>query len=219
MNTELVQNKQSVSAFDDFASENVSLIPFEQLVPGWHPVKVQMVVFTTDHFKGLRNPIEKKPEEMPAWKDATAQLAIYFEGANRKGATRRFSRHGYFTYDEILKASPNLAAECIRAGEQGYAVDKTSMVRLISDDKTAKTELILKRFLTAAGVPEGTKGSQLGEVLQGKELQVEIGAKVYNGKTYLEVVNFANASTPAAELTRIPKPSGVMDHIPATAEI
>jgi hypothetical protein len=219
MSTEVSQNKQAVNAFDDMVSENVSLLPFEQLVPGWHKVSVAMVVFTDDRFKGLRNPVMKSAEELPKWKDPTFQLAVYFEGENRKGATRRFSRHGYFTYDEILKAAPNLAAECTPMGEQGYAVDNNSGVRLISDEKTAKAELILKRFLTAAGVPEGTKGSALGEILHGKELQIEIGAKLYNGKTYTEVINFASLDTPAAELTRIPKPAGVMDHIPATGSM
>lgn len=219
MSTEVSKNMQAVNAFDDMVSENVSLLPFAQLQPGWHKVKVQMVVFTDDRFTGLRNPVMKPADKLPKWKDPTFQLAVYFEGENRIGATRRFARHGYFTYDEILKEAPAMAAECTSVGEQGYAVDNNSGVRLISDDKTAKAELILKRFLTAAGVPEGTKGSALGETLQSKELQIEIGAKLYGGKTYMEVINFASLETPAAELVRIPKPAGVLDEIPATGSM
>jgi hypothetical protein len=214
---ETKQNDYSATAFADFTKEDVSLLPFENLIPGWHKVKVSMAIFTNDFMTGLRNPVMKSADKLPTgWTDPTYQLAVYFEGENHKGATRRFTRYGYWKFDELAKADPKLAAECTSEGEQGYAVDKTDKVRMISDEATRKAGLILNRFLTAAGVPAGTPGDKLLETIKGVEMLVEIGARVYKGEIYTDIVNFADANTPAEELKRIPKPEGVMDHLPAT---
>lgn len=207
------------TAFSGETTKKVSLLPFEQLACGWHKVVVMMVIFTSDFYKGLRNPVRKAENELPPWEDETNQLAVYFEGENRKGATRRFTRWGYWKYDELLKVNPDEAATCEKMGDQGYAVDKVDHVRLIDNTENGATQkalAILSRFTKAAGIPEDTPLDQLDTVLLKKELMIEVGARTYKGKTYLDVVNFANVDMPAEELKRIPKPEGVMDHIPAT---
>ena len=207
------------TAFADFTKEDVSLIPFENLAPGWHKVKVSMAIFTNDFMTGLREPKMKAADKLPTgWTDPTYQLALYFEGDQHRGATRRFTRYGYWKFDELLKADPKSASECEAKGDQGYAVDKKDKVRLVSPEATRKAGLILNRCLTAAGIPAGTPGNLLLESIKGKELLVEVAGHTYGGKTYLDVINFADMNTPSDELKRIPRPEGVMTEIPATSE-
>ena len=207
----------NVTAFADFATENVNTLPFENLQPGWHKAKIKLAIFTNDFMSGIFKPVMKSQDKLPTgWSDPTYQLAIYFEGDNHKGASRRFTRYGYWKMDDLLKADPELAAECETAGEQGYAVDKTEKVRMISEENTRKASLILNRFLTAAGIPAGTPGTELLENLKDRELRIEIGARLYKEKLYTDVINFASLDTPEEELKRIPKPEGVLDMMPAT---
>ena len=210
---------QSAGAFQDFESEKVSTLPFQQLPTGWHVVVVQMCIFTNDFMTGLRDPQMKAAENLPVWKDPTIQLAVYFEGEHHNGATRRFSRYGYWTYDDMLVANAEEAAKCEKQGEQGYAVYKEDGIRAISPDKTQKASLILNRFLSAAGIPEGTKGSDLPALLIGKELKVLVAKKIYNEKEMFEITSFADATAPDAELSRVPVPRGyTVDAMPAVAD-
>jgi len=214
------QNKEAIGSqnqFGDFSSKKVNTLPFEHLAIGWHRVIAKTAQFTNDFMSGLRNPTMKTADKLPAWKDPTYQLAIYFEGENHKGATRRFTKYGYEKYDELLKTDPELAAECIPLGEARYAVDKVDMVRMVSEDLTNKAEAILNRCLTAMGVPEGTGGNDLIPAIHGKELMIQIGQRTHKGKDYLDVINFASVETPEAELSRIPHPENVVTELPATA--
>ena len=206
----------TTSKWADVQSAKVNTLPFEQLQPGWHPVEVKMAIETNDFMSGLRNPVMKPTDKLPAWKDPTYQLAFYFEGENHKGATRRFSRYGYCKFDDMVKNSPETAKEFQPMGEQRYAVDKVDLVRCIDDELTDKCMLILNRCTTAAGIPDGTRGDQLCEAMIGRKLQIEIGAREYNGKVYMDVINFASINTPTAELARIPKPENILNELPAT---
>ena len=205
-------------AFSDFESQEVSVLPFEQLAEGWHKVAVKMAILTTDFMKGLRNPVMKTLEELPVWKDATVQIAIYFEGENHRGATRRFSRFGYWKFDELLKVNTEKAAACTKEGDQGYAVTMDSQVRIKSDEATASAGQILNRLLTAAGVPKGTKGADLCKVLHGKELIVQVTKHIYNKEEYYDVQNFLPIDTPESEFSRVPSPKAkeVVMEVPAT---
>ena len=185
------------SKWADVQTSKVNTLPFEQLVPGWHAVEVKMAIETNDFMSGLRNPVMKPVDKLPAWKDPTYQLAFYFEGENHKGATRRFSRYGYWKFDDLVKEDAELAKEFQPMGEQRYAVDKKDMVRLTNDLLTDKCMLILNRCTTAAGIPEGTPGDQLCEQMIGRKLQIEIGAREYKGTVYMDVINFASIDTPA----------------------
>jgi hypothetical protein len=192
-------------AFASFESQEVSVLPFEQLAPGWHDVEVKMCIITTDFMKGLRNPTPKPLNERPVWKDATVQLAVYFEGENHKGATRRFSRFGYFKMDELLKANAEMAAKCTKEGDQGYAVLIDKKVRVQSEEATNSAGLILNRFLTAAGIPAGTPGTEICKAVLGKKLKVQVTEHIYNKEKYFDVANFVTIDTPEAELNRVPQ--------------
>jgi hypothetical protein len=207
----------TTSKWADVSTKTVNTLPFEQLQPGWHPVVVKMAIETNDFMSGLRNPVMKPTDQLPPWKDPTYQLAFYFEGENHKGATRRFSRYGYCKFDEMVKTSPETAKEFQPMGEQRYAIDKVDLVRCIDDELTNKCMLILDRCTTAAGIPEDTPKDKLCELMIGRKLQIEIGRREYNGKIYMDVINFASLDTPAVELARIPKPENILSELPATA--
>lgn len=192
-------------AFANFESQEVSVLPFEQLIPGWHDVEVKMCIITTDFMTGLRNPTPKPLDKRPVWKDPTVQLAVYFEGENHKGATRRFSRFGYFKMDELLKVNAEMAAKCTKEGDQGYAVLIDKKVRIQSEEATNSAGLILNRFLTAAGIPAGTPGNKICELVIGKKLKIEVTKHIYNKEEYFDVANFVTIDTPEAELSRVPK--------------
>lgn len=216
MDTKVKNQAEVAFGQGEFQTQNVSLIPFEQLEPGWHKVKVRRAIFTDDTKTGLVNPTPKPMDKRAPWDDPTYQLAVYFANDENKGATRRFTRYGYATMEDLLKEDPKTAKECVAMGDQRYAVDKKDKVRIVSKEKTRRAELIVNRLMTASGVPEGTTGKAILDELIGKELQIEVTCHVYNGKTYFDVTNFAKADTPAEELKRIPKPQGVLDYIPAT---
>ena len=203
-----MENKNEMSfaeqAFANFESQEVSVLPFEQLTEGWHDVTVKMCIITTDFMTGLRNPIPKALEDRPAWKDATIQLAVYFEGENHKGATRRFSRFGYWKYDDLLLANPEWAQKCTKEGDQGYAVLIDKRTRIQSEEANNSAGLILNRFLTAAGVPAGTKGPEICEAVIGMRLKIQVTKHLYNKTEYYDVQNFVTINTPDAELGRIP---------------
>lgn len=192
-------------AFASFESQEVSVLPFEQLAPGWHEVEVKMCIITTDFMKGLRNPVAKPLNERPVWKDATVQLAVYFEGENHKGATRRFSRFGYFKMDELLKVNAEMASKCTKEGDQEYAVLVDKKVRIQSEEATNSAGLILNKFLTAAGIPKGTAGTEICKAVLGKKLKIEVTEHIYKKETYYDVANFVTINTPDSELNRIPK--------------
>ena len=193
-------------AFAGFESQEVNFLPFEQLPEGWHPVTIKMAIITTDFMKGLRNPTPKPVEERPVWKDATVQIAVYFEAENHTGATRRFSRFGYWKYDDFIAAHPDRANQVTKEGDQGYAVLKDKGVRIQSEDATNAAGMILNRMLTAAGIPAGTKGSDLCKALEGKKLKIQVTKHVYNKEEYFDVANFVSIETPDSELERVPQP-------------
>ena len=205
-------------AFAGFESQEVSVLPFEQLEEGWHPVTVKMAILTTDFMTGLRNPTPKPLDKRPPWKDVTVQLAIYFEGDNHRGATRRFTRFGYFKYDELLKANAEMAAKCTKEGDQGYAITMDKHTRVMSEKATNSAGMILNRMLTAAQVPAGTKGNVLCNALIGKTLKIQVTSHNYNGKEYFDVENFVTIDTPDSELDRVPtSKKNEVAEVPATA--
>lgn len=200
----------------ELTTENVNFVPFEQLIEGWHPVKVSLVVITDDLHVGLRNPQPKAEDKRPIWTDPTPQIGVYFQNELNHGCARRFSIFGYKKYDDLLKADPAEAATCTKEGVQGYAVDKKDKVRLIDEENTRQSRMILKRMCTAAGVPEGVNGLDLPSALHGKELMIQVTSHEFEGKKYYDVQNFAPIGTPASDLARIPTPSGVITALPAT---
>jgi hypothetical protein len=201
---------------DEFTTENVNFVPFKQLPVGWHAVIISMAIITDDIHTGLRNPKPKADDKRPVWNDATPQLAVYFQTKDNQGCSRRFALLGYQKFDDLLKRDPEEAKLCTPEGDARYAVDIKDHVRMIDPENTRLARLIVKRLCTVANVPEGIKGSEIPAHLLNKELQIQVGSRIFNGKEYFDVVNFAPVGTPAEELARIPVPQNVMTELPAT---
>lgn len=214
------QNETAAAkAFANFESQEVNFLPFQKFELGWHDATVKMAILTSDIYTGLRTPTLKKADKMPVWKDATPQLAVYFEGENHVGETRRFPARGYKKFDVLLAQNPEKAAQCTKEGAQGYAVTKDTRVRIIDQEATEASQMIINRMLTAAGVPAGiTGGEKICEALVGKKLKIQITAHQFQGKDYTDVQNFVSIDTPVAELSRVPVPKNVVTVIPETQD-
>jgi hypothetical protein len=206
----------AINIANEFETENVNFVPFEQLPEGWHPVKVTVAVITDDIHTGLRNPKPKPVDQRPEWEDPTPQIGVYFQTETNHGCSRRFTLLGYKNFDKLLKDDSAAAKECEPKGDARYAVDVKDKVRLVDADNTRLARLIIKRMCTAAAVPEGVKGGDIPGHLVGKELMIQVGSHTYREKKYYDVVNFAPIGTPAEDLLRIPTPTGVVTEIPAT---
>jgi len=207
----------SATGFDNMVSRNISTLPFKQLDEGWHDVEIKYVLRTNDHYIGLRSPQLKKSDKLPAWLDPTKQIAVYFLAPNNYGIVNRFPENGFWKYDEVLKLNPAKAAECVRMGDQGYAVRKDTKMRMISQDKTDSCQLIFLRMMTAAGLPEGIEGiDNICQALKGLKLKIKVTKHEYDGIEHYDVKSFVSCDTPEAELDRIPDPKAPVVLLPET---
>ena len=129
-------------------------------------------------------------DELPAWANATPQLAITVvaaEDGKSGGLTHRFNGCGYRKYDELsekeLKSGNYEAIE----GYACYKDKEGDIVREESEDNTKACENILNQFAMAMQIPEGSDLMEsIEEAIQNK---TTVRATVVN-EPYLEKDQF-----------------------------
>jgi hypothetical protein len=147
---------------DFFKNFKVSKPEFNLLPVGDHVVRLIRAeeVTSFQQFNG------DEKIELPAWKDATPQLAttiVAAEEGKSGGLTHRFNGRGYLKMSELSKKQ-------LASGDyedvQGYACSMNSddqLVREVSEQHTKECANIINQFANALGVKEGSK---LGPALQ-----------------------------------------------------
>lgn len=188
-----------MSKGDFFSNFKVSKPEFNLLPAGEHVVRVVRSESTTsfNQFDGTEK------AELPAWNDATPQLAITVVAAEEGksgGMTHRLNGRGYVKMSE-------LTAEQLASGdfqdEDGYACtmnDENLLVRVVSEKHTQECANILNQFAAALGIKEGTKLDKGIEDAKanGTKFTITVVNKPYNGKDQLRIEKFKAYAAPVA---------------------
>jgi hypothetical protein len=137
--------------------------------------------------------------KLPAWKDATPQLAITVVAAEEGksgGLTHRFNGRGYVKMSE-------LSADQRKSGNyedhEGYACslnDDGLLVREISEQHTKECANIINQFANSLGIKEGQKlGKALSTAIADQtKFAVTVVNKPYEGKDQLRLERFKSLS-------------------------
>jgi hypothetical protein len=176
---------------DFFKDFKVSKPEFNLLQPGEHVVRIIRAeeITSFQQFNG-----EEKPK-LPAWKDATPQLAITVVSAEEGksgGLTHRFNGRGYVKYDEL---SDEQKASGEWEDHGGYACslnDDDILVREESEADTKDCANIINQFASSLGIKEGTK---LGKgiaiaIAEQTKFRVTVVNEPYKGKDQLRLSRF-----------------------------
>lgn len=173
-----------MSFLDNFTSE-APVFNGEQtqgviLGVGTHNVQITKIFETNSFVEGVNSP--KMKTALPEWKDPDPQVLVMMRN-NTGVAVHRFNFAGYRRFDELTEAE---RVGVIPVGEDGYACDEATMIRIKSPERTAKAVNIFNQFMASCGLPVGSKAKQL----PGCKVQIDIEAKGYGDKTINKVVRF-----------------------------
>lgn len=86
--------------------------------------------------------------------DPTDQFHIVLETEDGRKQNHWLNVKGYMRYSDLSDAQKK-SKKFIAAGDEGYAVDKATKMRVISEKATEACENILNNFAFCAGVEEG----------------------------------------------------------------
>ena len=166
--------------FEDYKSaEPERLQGGNVLTPGRYDLLVTGVVFTNDRIRSIRNPQLK--DNLPEWKDVTDQLAVTFVDKDHTGViTNRFNAFGFVRYSEIEESQRE---GIIPLGDEGYAVQESTMTRIKDETRTDACKNIINQFFEAAGLPEGSSPKDLVN----KKVSGEVSERTYGEKTNMTV--------------------------------
>ena len=176
---------------DFFKDFKVSKPEFNLLPAGEHVVRMIRAeeVTSFQQFSG------DEKINLPAWKDATPQLAITVVSAEEGksgGLTHRFNGRGYLKMSELSKEQRD-------SGEyedhEGYACslnEDNMLVREVSEQHTKECANIINQFANALGIKEGTKlGKALANAIANQtKFRVTVVNKPYQGKDQLRLERF-----------------------------
>lgn len=176
---------------DFFKDFKVSKPEFNLLPAGEHVVRMIRAeeVTSFQQFSG------DEKINLPAWKDATPQLAITVVSAEEGksgGLTHRFNGRGYTKMNELSKEQRD-------SGEyedhEGYACslnEDNLLVREVSEQHTKECANIINQFANALGIKEGTKlGKALANAIANQtKFRVTVVNKPYQGKDQLRLERF-----------------------------
>ena len=176
---------------DFFKDFKVSKPEFNLLPAGEHVVRMIRAeeVTSFQQFSG------DEKINLPAWKDATPQLAITVVAAEEGksgGLTHRFNGRGYTKMNELSKEQRD-------SGEyedhEGYACslnEDNMLVREVSEQHTKECANIINQFANALGIKEGTKlGKALTNAIANQtKFRVTVVNKPYQGKDQLRLERF-----------------------------
>jgi hypothetical protein len=176
---------------DFFAGFKVSKPEFNLLPAGEHVVRIIRAeeVTSFQQFNG------DEKVKLPAWKDATPQLAITVVAAEEGksgGLTHRFNGRGYVKMTE-------LSAEQRKSGDyeehEGYACslnDDDILVREVSEQHTKECANIINQFANSLGIKEGAKlGKALvAAIADQTKFRTTVVNKPYEGKDQLRLERF-----------------------------
>lgn len=176
---------------DFFKDFKVSKPEFNLLPTGEHVVRI-IRMEETDSFSQFNGEAKLK---LPAWKDATPQLAITVVAAEEDksgGLTHRFNGRGYVRYDDL---SDKQKKSGDYEDHDGYACTLNEdglLVRIISEENTKSCANILNQFAAAVGIKEGTsleKGLSKA-IADQSQLRTTIINEPYEGRDQLRLTRF-----------------------------
>jgi hypothetical protein len=141
--------------------------------------------------------------KLPAWKDATPQLAITVVAAGdgkSGGMTHRFNGRGYVKMNELTDKQRKSGKY---EDQQGYACslnDDNLLVREVSEQHTKECANIINQFAGALGVKEGSKlGNALDKAIEAKiKFSVTVVNEPYEGADQFRLAKFKPATVAVA---------------------
>lgn len=167
-----------VGMFDSFTRGEVKK-DYQLLPDGSHIVSISEIEMSDDRHVGARDGREKPLDKLPPWKDILRQLIFQFvlKDANGKivGTIRhRYNERGFVRYDELPE---DQREGYYAAGDEGYAVNEKTGMRIEDPARTEQCRNILNEVLAAAKVPVG--GHYTDAI--GKTLKITVYRENYKG--------------------------------------
>ena len=194
-----------VGMFDTFKRGEV-IKDYTLLEDGVHVVTISEIEMSDDRHLGARDGREKPADKLPPWKDVLRQLIVQFikkdpaTGKTLGTIRHRYNERGFVRYEDLPE---DQREGHFAAGDDGYAVNEKTGMRIEDPNRTAQCENILNELLAAAKVPIG--GHFTDAV--GKTLKITVERELYKGK------NVPKVKTPTAIVAEEPA-----DVLPAAAE-
>lgn len=168
-----------VGMFDSFKRGEVKR-DYQLLDNGQHVVSITEIEMSDDRHVGARDGREKAADKLPPWKDVLRQLIVQFVQKDENGKIigtirHRYNERGFVRFDELPE---DQREGHFAAGEEGYAVNEKTGMRIEDPVRTAQCENILNELLAAARVPVG---GHFTDAI-GKTLKITVYRENYNGK-------------------------------------
>jgi len=163
-------------------NKNVVLLSY-----GKHHCKIVKAWETDSRHRSSSDSDLKTDNELGEWIDPTPQVAVMFQGIDPDTEKptgviiRRFNLKGYTRFEEL---DDELVKSCFQSGTESYAVHEVTHTRIASEERTMQAINIFNEFLDACGIPIGYtfEGDDPLEVLIGKEINIVVDRKTYDGR-------------------------------------
>lgn len=167
-----------IGMFDSFTRGEVKR-DYTLLPDGQHIVSISEIEMSDDRHVGARDGREKPLDKLPPWKDVLRQLIFQFVKRDENGKIvgtmrHRYNERGFVRYDEL----PEDGREGFyAAGDEGYAVNEKTGMRVEDPVRTEQCRNILNEVLAAARVPVG--GTYTDAI--GQTLKITVYRELYKG--------------------------------------
>lgn len=124
-----------------------------------------------EHKVTITSIAESLSKPSSAWKDQTPQIEVQFKDAMGHMITHWFNQKGYQQKKDFENgvAPKGIEFRSSENGNEEYAVDTKTGLRLVSESRTADCLRILGEFANDCGIPTGEEGS-----VEGKEVGVGV---------------------------------------------